>query len=54
MEKKIKKYMFRKEGWVPTDGYYVIYNLNILRCISLMFIEIKFLHCHSCVMCVMN
>ena len=34
---------------VNTDGYYVTYKPITLLCISFMFIKIKFIHCHSCV-----
>ena len=33
-----------------TDGYYVAYKPITLSCILFMFIEMKFIHCHSCVM----
>ena len=36
------------------DGYYVAYEPITLSCISFMFIEIKFIHCHSCVMFLMK
>ena len=29
------------------DGYYVAYKPIVLPCILLMFIEMKFIHCHS-------
>ena len=32
------------------DGYHVAYNLITLSCILLIFIGIKFIRCHSCVM----
>ena len=32
------------------DGYYVAYKAITLPCISLMFIEMKFIHYHSCEM----
>ena len=32
------------------DGYYLDYNLITLSCISFLFIEMTFIHCHSCVM----
>ena len=35
---------------VSSDGYYVAYKPITLSCILFMFIEIKFIHCHSCVM----
>ena len=36
------------------DGYYVAYKTITLSCILFMFIEMKFIHCHSCVMFVMK
>ena len=36
------------------DGYYMANNLITLLCIFFMFIEIKFIHCHSCVMFAMK
>ena len=36
------------------DGYYVAYKLITLSCILFIFIEIKFIHCHSCVMFAMK
>ena len=33
----------------PIDGYYVAYKPITLSCILFMFIEIKFIHCRSCV-----
>ena len=35
---------------VSIDIYYVAYKLIILPCISFVFLEIKFIHCHYCVM----
>ena len=35
-------------------GYYVAYKPITLSCILFMFIEIKFIHCHSCVMLAMK
>ena len=32
------------------DGYYVAYKPITLPCILFMFIEMKFVHCYSCVM----
>ena len=32
------------------DGHYVAYKPITLSCIFFMFIEMKFIHCHSCVM----
>ena len=37
-----------------SDGYYVAYKPITLSCILFMFIEMKFIHCHSCVMFVMK
>ena len=39
---------------VPSDGYYVAYKPITLSCILFMFIEMKFIHCHSCVMFAMK
>ena len=36
------------------DGYYVAYNPITLSCIFFMFIEMKFIHFHSCVMFAMK
>ena len=36
------------------DRYYVAYKPITLSCILFMFIEIKFIHCHSCVMFAMK
>ena len=36
------------------DGYYVAYKPITLPCILFMFIEMKFIHCHSCVIFVMK
>ena len=36
------------------DGYYVAYKLIILPYISFMFIEMKFVYCHSCVIFVIK
>ena len=36
------------------DGYYVAYKPITLSCIFFMFIEMKFIHCHSCVMFAMK
>ena len=37
---------------VASDGYYVAYKLITLSCI--LFIEMKFIYCHSCVMFAMK
>ena len=42
------------EGEEEVDGYYVAYKPITLPCISFTFIEMKFLHCHSCVMFAMK
>ena len=39
---------------VPPDGYYVAYKPITLSCILFMFIEMKFIHCHSCVIFAMK
>ena len=36
------------------NGYYVAYELIILLCTFFMFIEMKFIHCHYCVMLVVK
>ena len=36
------------------DGYYVAYKPITILCILFMFIEMKFIHCHSCVMFAMK
>ena len=36
------------------DGYYMAYKPITLLCILFMFIEMKFIHCHSCVMFAMK
>ena len=38
----------------PLDGYYVAYKTIKLSYILFMFIEMKFIHCHSCVMFAMK
>ena len=45
-------YEVRKKG--VSDGYYVAYKPITLSYILFMFIEINFIHCHSCVMFVMK
>ena len=37
-------------SWRIVDVYYVAYKPITLSCILFMFIEMKFIHCHSCVM----
>ena len=41
-------------GGVGGDGYYVAYKPITLPCILFMFIEMKFIQCHSCVMFAMK
>ena len=41
-------------GCVGNDGYYVAYKPITLSCIFFMFIEMKFIHCHSCVIFAMK
>ena len=36
------------------DGYYVAYKPITLPCILFVFIEMKFIHCHSCVVFAMK
>ena len=36
------------------DGYYVAYKPITLSSILFMFVEMKFIHCHSCVMFAMK
>ena len=39
---------------VEVGGYYVAYKPITPPCILFMFIEMKFIHCHSCVMFAMR
>ena len=39
---------------IKPDAYYVAYKPIKLSCILFMFIEMKFIHCHSCVMFAMK
>ena len=39
---------------IKSDGYYVAYKPITLSCILFMFIEMKFIHCHSSVMFAMK
>ena len=39
---------------VRGDGYYVAYKPITLTCILFMFIEMKFIHCHCCVIFAMK
>ena len=43
---------FRVQLYEEIDGYYVAYKPITLSCI--LFIEMKFIHCHSCVMFAMK
>ena len=43
-----------RRGRVLLDGYYMAYMPITLLCILFMFIEMKFIHCHSCVMFAMK
>ena len=49
---------FQRIKWLilnsSPDGYYMAYKPITLSCILLMFIELKFNHCHSCVMFAMK
>ena len=49
---EVKKRMKGKQERI--DGYYVAYKPVTLPCISFMFIEIKFIHYHSCMMLAME
>ena len=40
--------------YLSGDGYYVAYKPITLLSILFMYIEMKFIHCHSCVMFVMK
>ena len=40
----------QEEVYVKHDGYYVAYKPITLSSILFIFIKIKFIHCHSCVM----
>ena len=42
------------KGSLGIDGYYVAYKPITLSYILFMFIEMKFIHCHSCVMFAMK
>ena len=35
---------------VENDGYYVVYKSFTLLCVLIMFTEMIFINCHSCVM----
>ena len=48
------KLMVEQTMLVLGDGYYVAYKPITLSCILFMFIEMKFIHCHSCVMFAMK
>ena len=41
-------------SYMDADGYYVTYKPITLPCILFVFIEMKFIHCHSCVMFAMK
>ena len=44
------EYIILAVDYVSSDGYYVAYKPITLSCILFMFIEMKFIHCYSCVM----
>ena len=44
------KFIHLRVLYVVLDGYYVAYEPITLPCILLMFIEIKFIYWHSCMM----
>ena len=47
-------YALVSPGAHSNDGYYVAYKPITLPCISFMFIKIKFINFHSCMMFVMK
>ena len=47
-------YLTTYDMYVMHDGYYVAYKPITLSCILFIFIEMKFIHCHSCVMFAMK
>ena len=47
-------YFYMAECDENIDGYYVAYKPITLSCILFMFIEMIFIHCHSCVMFAMK
>ena len=47
-------YLFLIYSALIYDGYYVAYKPITFSCIFFMFIEMKFIHCHSCVMFAMK
>ena len=46
--------IFIKKSYTKYDGYYVAYKPITLLSILFMFVEMKFIHCHSCVMFAMK
>ena len=50
-----KKFTYQMSiNYERTDGYYVAYKPITLSSIFFMFVEMKFIHCHSCVMFAMK
>ena len=47
-------YKIKRNSHGDIDRYYVAYKPITLSCILIMFIEMKFIHCHSCVMFAMK
>ena len=47
-------YLFLIYSAIIYDGYYVAYKPITFSCILFMFIEMKFIHCHYCVMFAMK
>ena len=52
-DEETERVVGNREGVVP-DGYYVAYKPITLPCILFVFIEMKFIHCHSCVIFAMK
>ena len=55
MSMDVAGYRHNYEGFfIKFDRYYVAYKPITLSCILFMFIEMIFIHCHSCVMFAMK
>ena len=50
----MRRDIISKRVWGGGDGYYMAYKPITLLCILFVFIEMKFIHCHSCVMFAMK
>ena len=51
---QMKNYVYMIIDDVKVDGYYMAYKPITISYIFFMFIEMKFIHCHSCVMFAMK